>query len=362
MSANPDLQYAFASYCAAGATEMDGRSFTKLCKDCSLIDKAFSATDADLVFAKAVAKGQRKIGFAEFELALIFVADRRGCHQKEVFDIVADAGGPSLKGTKAEPVRFHDDKGTYTGTHSRGGPELVPKGLGHVPQGVPWPAKEPAAGPRRSSSRSSLTEGGRAALGNLPNLLVPPTDMRKRSTSRTPSELSVPSAPRSRSSSRQPSPCSDGPALFGRRDVAGGLLEFVFDSYCGMRSDMDGKSFAKLIKDSGLLDRTFTTTDADLAFAKAGSKGQRRIDLQQFRSALLHIAEKKGVEAGTVFQAVSRQSGGPQIMGTKADAVRFHDDLNTYTGVHANGGPESVAKGSGTASQLASASMRYSAA
>jgi len=32
---------------------MEGKSFAKFAKDCKLIDKKFTATDVDLIFAKA---------------------------------------------------------------------------------------------------------------------------------------------------------------------------------------------------------------------------------------------------------------------------------------------------------------------
>lgn len=36
--------------------------------------------------------------------------------------------GPILYGTKADNVRFHDDKSTYTGVHKMGGPTTVDDG------------------------------------------------------------------------------------------------------------------------------------------------------------------------------------------------------------------------------------------
>ena len=35
---------------------------------------------------------------------------------------------PQFKGTKAEYVKFHDDKSTYTGVYAKGGPERFDKG------------------------------------------------------------------------------------------------------------------------------------------------------------------------------------------------------------------------------------------
>ena len=34
-------------------TQLDGKNFTKLCKDCGIIDKKFTTTDSDIIFSKA---------------------------------------------------------------------------------------------------------------------------------------------------------------------------------------------------------------------------------------------------------------------------------------------------------------------
>lgn len=127
-------------------------------------------------------------------------------------------------------------------------------------------------------------------------------------------------------------------------DVQG--LQDAFHKYCAGSRDMDGKTFIKMCKDVGLVDKKFTPTDVDLIFAKVVTKGQRRIDFHQFQNAIRLIAEKKGIDS---VESIIAGSGGPILHGTQADAVRFHDDKSTYTGVHVNGGPESVAKGGGTA-------------
>lgn len=88
---------------------MDGKNFSKLCKDCSLIDKKFSLTDADLTFSKVEkdliiswselpgtgfaccgdrlkvlililqvkTKGARKITFPEFKKAVAAIANKK---------------------------------------------------------------------------------------------------------------------------------------------------------------------------------------------------------------------------------------------------------------------------------------------
>jgi len=42
---------------------MDGKSFAKFTKDCKIIDKKFSATDVDLLFAKVKKGSERRITF-----------------------------------------------------------------------------------------------------------------------------------------------------------------------------------------------------------------------------------------------------------------------------------------------------------
>ena len=43
----------------------------------------------------------------------------------DVKGAVASHGGPTFAGTKADNVKFHDDKSLYTGVYSQGGPTNV---------------------------------------------------------------------------------------------------------------------------------------------------------------------------------------------------------------------------------------------
>jgi len=115
---------------AGARQDLDGRSWTKLCRDCHLIDKRLTATDADLIFARVVPSGQRRIDFGRFEAALRLVAEKKSVDELAVRRAVAGSSGPTLNATKTEAVRFHDDRSTYTGTHLHGGPEVGAKGLG----------------------------------------------------------------------------------------------------------------------------------------------------------------------------------------------------------------------------------------
>merc|ERR1711953_1251866 len=103
------LNVTYKTFC--GSSEgMDGKSFVKLCKDCDLIDKSFTVTDADLAFTKVVVKGQRRIAFSQFENLLQLIADKKGIDCEQLQANVAQSEGPLMNGTRADIVRFHDDK------------------------------------------------------------------------------------------------------------------------------------------------------------------------------------------------------------------------------------------------------------
>jgi hypothetical protein len=57
-------------------------------------------------------------------------------------------------------------------------------------------------------------------------------------------------------------------------------LKQLFDSYNGTQKTMEGKSFAKLAKDTKLIDKKLTATDVDLVFAKVKDKSERRITFE----------------------------------------------------------------------------------
>jgi hypothetical protein len=111
---------------------MDGRQFAKLCKDCNLLDKKFTTVDVDLFFAKVKDKTARKITFKQFEDALALIATKKGNSKDDVAKIITSAGGPKFEGTKADFVKFHDDKSTYTGVYAKGGPTNVDVGSGKI--------------------------------------------------------------------------------------------------------------------------------------------------------------------------------------------------------------------------------------
>jgi Ca2+-binding EF-hand superfamily protein len=101
-----------------GANGIDSREFLKLAVDCKLFDSKFRKEDMDIVFTKAVGKGNRKLDENSFKKAVRMMAFKKECRVDQVQTVLAQhKGGPELHGTEAEYSRFHDDKETYTGMH-----------------------------------------------------------------------------------------------------------------------------------------------------------------------------------------------------------------------------------------------------
>lgn len=125
MEKDTSLEQVFKNF-AGGHAEMDNRQFSKVAKDCGLIDKKLTMGEVDLIFTKV--KGNpsiRKIKYPQFEQAISMFATKKGVKYEDVMGAIVKHGGPHYAGTKADFVKFHDDKKTYTGTHAQGGPSVV---------------------------------------------------------------------------------------------------------------------------------------------------------------------------------------------------------------------------------------------
>merc|ERR1719253_137424 len=97
---------------------MDSREFMKFCKDNNMINKDYTKSDVNIIFSKVVPKGQRRMQFDNFKDACRLIARKRKQTNRDIQQLVCSSRGPILVGTEAEAVRFHDDKSSYTGTHT----------------------------------------------------------------------------------------------------------------------------------------------------------------------------------------------------------------------------------------------------
>lgn len=84
------LEAVFYNFCAPGMSDMDNKSFLKLCADCDFMDRRFNDNAVDLIFSnsRVKTKGQRNIDFDHFEIALELVAQGTTVDFDEVRDSV----------------------------------------------------------------------------------------------------------------------------------------------------------------------------------------------------------------------------------------------------------------------------------
>jgi hypothetical protein len=61
------------------------------------------------------AKGAKKISFKEFQKALELISEKKNVAFDDLVTKITSSAGPVSKSTKADDVKFHDDKSLYTG-------------------------------------------------------------------------------------------------------------------------------------------------------------------------------------------------------------------------------------------------------
>ena len=133
MEAAPtDAKSIFSSF-TKNKKEMDGRQWSKFVKDSKLLKKnVMTSTDVDIIFSKIKPRGLRKINLKQFQAGCVEIGKKLGLSGEEVLAKAGAAGGPKFKGTKADYVKFHDDKTTYTGVYAKGGPTNVDTRSGKI--------------------------------------------------------------------------------------------------------------------------------------------------------------------------------------------------------------------------------------
>jgi len=84
----------------------------------------------------------------------------------------------------------------------------------------------------------------------------------------------------------------------------------TFTMFCQKGQEMTPKDFAKLCRERCLFSLDFTPVDAEILFLQEVPVRSKRMDVQCFKSALVRIAQKKGIEVEHIFQDIA-ESGGP---------------------------------------------------
>ncbi|XP_053556546.1 tubulin polymerization-promoting protein family member 3-like [Bombina bombina] len=118
----------FAIYGNPGASgnDMNGKNFTKLCKECKILQGKCTNADVDIVFSKVKSKGARVINFSEFQEALKLLSAKTfpgmpaDQTQAAVVALVVGKEPLSIGTTKTTTMGAVDrltDTSKYTGTH-----------------------------------------------------------------------------------------------------------------------------------------------------------------------------------------------------------------------------------------------------
>jgi len=199
------------TFTAFAGQDMDGKEFMKFCKDAHLLGKGLKNVDVDMIFAKVVPKGKRRMDFTMFQLAVRHIAQKRSQPNGEIQAIVAASAGPVLKGTKTDAVRFYDDKSTYTGA--------------------------------ATANENLCTDG-------------------------------VPEGHNLDRHARQQAEAEAAVAGGGDEEDWGGC-ERVFGLFAGAGGELDGREFLVMVNDIGLLNSKFKKTDVDVVFTGVARKARK---------------------------------------------------------------------------------------
>ncbi|GIX63084.1 p25-alpha family protein [Babesia caballi] len=118
------LSDVFQNYANKATGRLEGRMFVKIFRQAGLLNSKFTANDLDIIFVKHRARGERTLDLDSFDAAIKAVAKALALDYNALVDKVEKAGRPQYAGTDALPVRFYDDKSSYTGVHAHGGPSV----------------------------------------------------------------------------------------------------------------------------------------------------------------------------------------------------------------------------------------------
>lgn len=348
----------FFSFVGMKSKEMESKTFVKLCKDCKLMNKKnFTSTDCDLLFSKTKAKlslSSKGVGYTVFrDYLLPGVAEKKGVSMEKLIEKLAQSEGPVLHATHADSVKFHDDQSTYTGAHAKGGPSFTPDGSAVRMEDHLDRKDADVRGVKEGEGQSTAAGTGPKPVGHSEEqhdaALKLQAIQRKREAKKKVTELKeIKVAAENVDHDKHFDKPKDDAT---ERDV-----QTVFNKFCGSadkNGQMDSRTFLKLCKDTGLIQKKFTAGDADLAFQKAktiasapgagayssGVVHGKRVEYSVFRSvAVPIIAEKTKQSIDDVLSTIA-SCAGPVLHATQAQATRFHDDQSTYTGAHSQGGP-----------------------
>ncbi|KAI3431389.1 hypothetical protein D9Q98_004443 [Chlorella vulgaris] len=299
------LRHTFFSFAGFGSRSggqaapsgLDGARFIKLCRATGLVGRQLPSTEADLIFASVKDRSGRRISFEQFLDALDLIANKTGRPLLEVLSQVASGGGPATQGhTTGKSVKLHDGWPTSTAVDAH---RTASTGSGASQQ----PASPQLRCEDRAAAGTASCHSGEGAQTSAARVSAGGTSYTSGS-----SRLGTPDM-ESRDSLRH---------VFLAFASFGTGASPVSKAGVGM----DSKQFAKLCRETGMLDgRRLTSMAADLAFiSKAQPLGARKIGFGQFRAAVMQLAHEKGVPKEELFAQIA-SCNGPLITRSGVEKV-----------------------------------------
>jgi len=324
---------------------MDSSHLMKLCRDAQLLDTKLTRTNVDLIFTRVCPKGSKRLNYKQFVNALTLFAEKKRMNPLKIFMMVVSIQGPSVSCTVANPNRFHDDKTTYTGVHTQGGPTKHDNGItlsSHMDRSQNTDVRGVKQNDRVTlPTKRTLIPGdiGVQAMGAMS--VNDHHDHHEQHDS-----AGIQSTPFSNILTDNLNPEQ------AKHFTAHDLEEHLFEHFCTYNSktastpdpQMDSAAFVKWNRDLQIVGKGFTTTDCDLIFqkSKAGGNYSKRITFTEFRQVSIPlIAQAKRCSEQDLLERCLRFQG-KVLRGTVAQYNKFHDDKATYTGVHTKGGPSKI--------------------
>jgi hypothetical protein len=123
------------------------------------------------------------------------------------------------------------------------------------------------------------------------------------------------------------------------QEVNDEMLAQVFYSFCafgkrrgGGATHLEGNQFVKMMKDCRILNKAFNSNAADILFSKLSGK-ERVIGLGQWMDALRLVGEEANKDEDWVKRKLVC-NGVPKSTGTKPESSRFHDDAKAREHIH----------------------------
>ena len=295
-----EVFHLFVEFCPDG--EMDLSGFLDFCRDTRLLNKQFPSSEAEAIFQKYKSKqgsGVTSINYNTLRNHMLpAVAKGKEMDISELIERLSKCEGPLRVSTKVN----------VSGASSPAPSSPMKEDL--VRSGKEISAKVSEEVASAAAVKLQSAQRKKAAMEHVASL----RDIRQSSTA----------------------DLNDIPS-YNAEDPVEIASEKTFLKFCPT-GEMDSRIFLKMMKDIKLIDKNFTSHDADLLFQKTKAKVSsptagvytsglvhgKRIRYQVFRAITIPaIAEKKRLEPEDIVQYVANATGPVISNGAAVDSVKL---------------------------------------